>query len=194
MGWTLCTLQQVGSVSSGNPLHVLGQQRCHNIVCILLPDLSLCCLLPASSTRPPPITRKPGSRPPPAPKPPQCKAIWPYEARDVDELSFDTGDLITITNKGVQAALVGLVCVRACVRTCACVCVCLCVCACVCVYALPLKVVWSSAVHACVSLFSRPKWLVEREVPREGRTVPRELCGGAVNLQLLQVNTGLWTA
>ncbi|XP_031432344.1 myosin IEb [Clupea harengus] len=43
----------------------------------------------------------PGSgRPKPAPKPkprtPQCKALWPYDAQDTDELSFNGDDIIDI--------------------------------------------------------------------------------------------------
>lgn len=51
-----------------------------------------------ADTRPPPLKRKP--KPPPStPKPPQCRAIWAYEARDVDELSFQAGELLTVVSK-----------------------------------------------------------------------------------------------
>ena len=44
------------------------------------------------------------SRPPPPPPPslPKCKAIYPYEAQDTDELTFSVGDIIEIVKKGLQ--------------------------------------------------------------------------------------------
>nr|WEL12767.1 myosin class I C [Halisarca dujardinii] len=52
-----------------------------------------------AETRPPPNPKRKAKPPPSTPKPLQCKAIWTYEARDTDELSFDAGELITILSK-----------------------------------------------------------------------------------------------
>ena len=55
-------------------------------------------LHPSCSTRPPPKARKP----PPAPKPslPLCKALYDYDAADIDELTFREGDVIEIIKEG----------------------------------------------------------------------------------------------
>jgi len=52
------------------------------------------------STRPPPKARKP----PPAPRPslPLCKALYDYEATDLDELSFKEGSVIEIIKEDVS--------------------------------------------------------------------------------------------
>jgi len=54
---------------------------------------------PGGGTRPPPKARKP----PPAPRPslPLCKALYDYEATDLDELSFKEGSVIEIIKEGM---------------------------------------------------------------------------------------------
>eukprot|EP01137_Pigoraptor_chileana_P027899 Opistho-2@11102 len=50
---------------------------------------------------PSPSSAPRAAKPPPASKPnvPRCKALYDYEASDVDELSFKAGDIIQIVNK-----------------------------------------------------------------------------------------------
>lgn len=51
------------------------------------------------SQRPPPA---PSSRPKPQPRPqgPRCKALYQYFGQDVDEISFDVGDVIELISEG----------------------------------------------------------------------------------------------
>ena len=54
-------------------------------------------------SRPAPGAGRPKPRPqPPAPAParPKCRTIYPYDAGDVDELSFAEGEIIEIVSEG----------------------------------------------------------------------------------------------
>lgn len=67
--------------------------------CQGLTVFSFSCVIMICSTRPPPKARKP----PPAPRPslPLCKALYDYEATDLDELSFKEGSVIEIIKEGM---------------------------------------------------------------------------------------------
>lgn len=65
---------------------------------------------PSAAVRPPSASvnnlaaiaaTKKAAPPPPKPKVEQCKALYNYEAREADELSFAQGDIITIITKGI---------------------------------------------------------------------------------------------
>ena len=48
----------------------------------------------------PPAPGKPKLKPKPAPSLPKCKTIYPYDATDVDELSFQPDEIIEIVKEG----------------------------------------------------------------------------------------------
>ena len=48
----------------------------------------------------PPAPGKPKLKPKPAPALPKCKTIYPYDATDVDELSFQPDEIIEIIKEG----------------------------------------------------------------------------------------------
>ena len=48
----------------------------------------------------PPAPGKPKLKPKPAPSLPRCKTIYPYDATDVDELSFQPDEIIEIIKEG----------------------------------------------------------------------------------------------
>ena len=61
-----------------------------------------------SLTKRPQAPGKPKLKPKPTPSLPQCKTIYPYDATDVDELSFQPDEIIEIVKEGkkVSKALV----------------------------------------------------------------------------------------
>lgn len=53
-----------------------------------------------SHSRRPPAPGKPKLKPKPTPSLPRCKTIYPYDATDVDELSFQPDEIIEIIKEG----------------------------------------------------------------------------------------------
>ena len=55
-----------------------------------------------SAAKPNPGAGRPKPKPTPKPKPvlPQCKCLYAYDAQDIDELSFNEGDIIEIVKEG----------------------------------------------------------------------------------------------
>ena len=51
-------------------------------------------------SRRPPAPGKPKLKPKPTPSLPRCKTIYPYDATDVDELSFQPDEIIEIIKEG----------------------------------------------------------------------------------------------
>ncbi|KAK2553283.1 Unconventional myosin-If [Acropora cervicornis] len=49
-----------------------------------------------SLSKRPPAPGKPKVKPKPTPTLPRCKTIYPYDATDVDELSFESDEIIEI--------------------------------------------------------------------------------------------------
>lgn len=55
-------------------------------------------------SRRPPAPGKPKLKPKPAPSLPKCKTIYPYDATDVDELSFQPDEVIEIIKEGKKTS------------------------------------------------------------------------------------------
>lgn len=53
-----------------------------------------------SLSKRPPAPGKPKLKPKPVPSLPRCKTIYPYDATDVDELSFQPDEIIEIVKEG----------------------------------------------------------------------------------------------
>lgn len=53
-----------------------------------------------SLSKRPPAPGKPRLKPKPAPSLPRCKTLWPYDATDVEELSFQPDEIIEIIKEG----------------------------------------------------------------------------------------------
>ena len=50
--------------------------------------------------KPAPPKGKPKPNPKPKPSLPQCRCLYTYDAQDVDELTFNEGDLIELVKEG----------------------------------------------------------------------------------------------
>ena len=55
-------------------------------------------------SRRPPAPGKPKLKPKPTPSLPKCKTIYPYDATDVDELSFQPDEIIEIIKEGKKTS------------------------------------------------------------------------------------------
>ena len=53
-----------------------------------------------SAAKPNPGAGRPKPSPKPKPVLPQCKCLYAYDAQDIDELSFNEGDVIDILKEG----------------------------------------------------------------------------------------------
>ena len=59
-----------------------------------------------SMSKRPPAPGKPRLKPKPTPSLPKCKTIYPYDATDADELSFQPDEIIEIIKEGKKTSKV----------------------------------------------------------------------------------------